>query len=284
MLPQWQIKAGVSEMKGAMAQVAGIRTICDCGETLIKDYQRMLCLNCGRYYGPDEPTQIKATRPRPENHQEKFKSRIPKEKLSQYGKKGGTTPKHRWTEIESEYVRVNYDGTGQSVQIMAGYLQMSFQQVKSHIQFLGIANHTGYARWDPKDDDIVRELVGKVSPNGIARRLRPRRTARAVVVRIKRLGLSRRNRDGWYTKTETAQIFGVGHHRIQCFIDAGFLRASYHFDRKPSKLGMSMWHIEEDAIASFLKRHPEELNGRNVDLIQVVQILTRNNNAQLSSM
>lgn len=33
------------------------------------------------------------------------------------------------------------------------------------------------------------------------------------------------------------------------------------------------WHIEEKTIRDFLRRYPEELNARNVDMIMVVDIL-----------
>jgi hypothetical protein len=187
--------------------------------------------------------------------------------------------RHSWAEIENEYIRITYDGTGKSVDKMARLLQLGRQQVKSHIQFLGLANHTTHAHWDPKDDEIVRELVGKLSYNRIAKRLRPQRTATAVYIRITRLNLSRRSRDGWYTLTEVCGIFGIDHHKLHKYIDAGMLRAYYHHEHQPAKGGSSVYHIDEDAVANFLKRFPEELNGRNVDLIQIVQILMRNGHA-----
>jgi len=39
-------------------------------------------------------------------------------------------------------------------------------------------------------------------------------------------------------------------------------------------------HIEEKALRDFLRRYPEELNARNVDLIMVVDILATVTNNQ----
>jgi len=263
-----------------MVQTAGLRTITicpGCGDALIKDYQRMLCLTCGHYFGPETPKKVA---PR----QEVKTPRVVREKLSQRAKKDGDAPNHKWTEVEDEYVRTHYKGNGKSVFEIAQFLRLKPGQIKSHIQFLGLSNHTGHARWDPKDDELLRELAGKLSCSRIGKRLTPIRTATAVSLRLRRLNISRRVRDDWYTKTEAAEIFGVDHHRIQYFIDTGYLGASYHHDTKPCKGGMAMWHIDRDAMASFLQRHADELNGRNVDLIQIVQILTRSTNGQLSTM
>ena len=34
-----------------------------------------------------------------------------------------------------------------------------------------------------------------------------------------------------------------------------------------------MWHIAEKDLRAYIRRYPEELNGRNVDLIAIVEIL-----------
>ena len=53
----------------------------------------------------------------------------------------------------------------------------------------------------------------------------------------------------------------------------GSLRASWHHGLQPQNTGQSAWHIKEADVKGFLRRHPEELNGRNVDLVAVVDIL-----------
>lgn len=76
----------------------------------------------------------------------------------------------------------------------------------------------------------------------------------------------------WYTKKEVCEILGVGHKRVQSWIDDGQLKASWHHERKPSKHGLGAWHIEARDLKAFIRRYPEEI-GRNVDMIQIVEIL-----------
>ena len=180
--------------------------------------------------------------------------------------------KHHWTEQDDDCIRVMYDGTGKSIQRMALQLRLRPQQVKSHIQFMGLAKRTGYARWDSEKDDALRNMVGAIAPGTIARKLHCSTTA--VRVRATRLGLSYRSRDGWYTKKEACEILGVDHKRCQSWIDSGVLKASWHNGQKPGKPGMSMWHISENDLVAFIKKYPQELNGRNVDIVQIVGLLT----------
>lgn len=99
------------------------------------------------------------------------------------------------------------------------------------------------------------------------------RSVNAVAGRIQRLGLRHRYRDGWYTKTEVCEILGVDQHWVQRRIDAGVLRATYHNGERPGKGGMRMWHIAEKELRGFVIQYPQELNGRNVDIVQLVDVL-----------
>jgi hypothetical protein len=259
-----------------MVQLAEIGTKCpDCGDALIKDFNRLLCLSCGRYHPLHGEIKKKPTEPQ----------KIRRSKLSRVGRKGGTAFHHRWTGAERDIVREDYKQTNASAQAIADRLwrerglKVTLIAVKGQVQLLGLAKKTGRKSWDEMQDDQLRELIGKFAPITIARKMR--RSINSVIVRSQRLGLRRRQHDSWYTKSQVGEIFGVGHKRVQCFIDSGALRASYHFRRKPIKGGINIWHIEEEAIVDFLKRHPEELNGRNVDLIQIIRILTRKENASL---
>lgn len=182
------------------------------------------------------------------------------------------TTRHRWTEQDDDCVRVMYDGTGRSVERIAAQLGLRPQQVKSRIQSMGLAKRTGYARWDPQDDDVLKEMLGRYEPATIATKLH--RSITAVRIRSTRLGLSYRNRDGWYTKKEACEILGVDHKRCQSWIDSGILKARWDGERQPQQNGSAMWRIDEQDLVAFIKKYPQELNGRNVDIVQIVGLLT----------
>ncbi len=185
--------------------------------------------------------------------------------------------KHTWTEEEREIVRRDYSYTGESCREIAKHLSKTGDivtplGVRGQVSAMGIAKRSDYARsWTPKEDERLIELMGTFCPRRVARIMH--RSINSVVVRSKRLGCSRRVRNGWYCKREVCEIFGMGHKWVQRRIDSGVLKATYHYEHRPSQLGGSSWHIEEKDLRDFIRRYPQELNGRNVDLIAIVDII-----------
>ena len=181
------------------------------------------------------------------------------------------TTKHKWTEEEKEIVRRDYRGNRESCEHIAGRIGVTTQAVKSQVQLLGLAQ-VRHCRWTEKEDEQLRELAEELPPQKIARRMK--RSKNAVVLRMKRLRISQRDHSGWYTKREVTEIFGVDHKWVQVRIDNGSLEASYHHGHRPQQNGSCCWHICEKAVRDFLVNHAWELNGRNVDLLSIVDILT----------
>ena len=66
---------------------------------------------------------------------------------------------------------------------------------------------------------------------------------------------------------------GVDHKWLQVRIDSGALMATHHDGTRPGPTGLRKWHIKQADLRSFVRRYPEELNGRNVDLILLVELL-----------
>ena len=95
----------------------------------------------------------------------------------------------------------------------------------------------------------------------------------SITVKMRRLGISRRARGGWYTKSDISELIGCDHKWVQKRIDSGQLVASYHYGSRPSFVGQSAWHIEADDLSRFIRRFPEDLQGRNVDMVGLVDLL-----------
>jgi len=190
--------------------------------------------------------------------------------LSTAGKQGGSALKHKWTESERDIVRRDYHGTNDSAESIANRLGVTLCAVKGQVEKMGLAIDKS-RRWSLKEEEELAELILQYAPKTVAIRLH--RSVNSVVVKSKRLGISRRFRDGWYTKSEVCEILGVDHHWIQKRIDEGLLKAFYHNDSKPQKSGGACWHIQEQNLKNFLIAHCGELVGRNVDLFTIIHIL-----------
>lgn len=186
------------------------------------------------------------------------------------GKRGRRN--HVWTDEEREIVRRDYDGTNAGADRIAARLGVTRYAVKGMAYKLGVGKITDRRRWTPEEDERLTELITQYAPKDVARLMG--RGLNSVVVRSKRLGLSRRVRDGWYTKREVCEILGVDHGRVQRWMDSGELRAVPHGSVRPQQGGGALWHIREADLRAFIIRNAGELNGRNVDLVQIVDILT----------
>jgi len=187
------------------------------------------------------------------------------------GIKGGSAPKHRWTEEERNIVRREYAHSRESAKRIAEYLGVTEFAVKGQVSAMGLGNHDNRHPWTPKEEEKLKRLLRRWGPRMVA--VKMHRSLNSVVIKSKRLNIKRRTRDGWFTKKDVCEILGVDHRWVQARIDSGALKAYYHYGTKPSKYGMSAWHIEEADLKEFIRRYPQELIARNLDMIMIVDIL-----------
>ncbi|HUV51634.1 MAG TPA: helix-turn-helix domain-containing protein [Dehalococcoidia bacterium] len=178
---------------------------------------------------------------------------------------------HRWTEDETLIVRRDYKGDKASTQAIADGLGVSFYAVKGQVSKMGIT-FQDRQYWTKREEERLRELMPRYAPTRVAKIMH--RCLNSVVLKSKRLGISRRTRYGWFTKQEVCEILGVDHKWLQKRIDSGSLKARYHYPyHKPGKLGMASWEIDEKDLVRYIRRYPQDLMGRNVDIIQIVEML-----------
>ena len=191
---------------------------------------------------------------------------------------------HRWTEEDREIIRRDYAHTHVSRRQLAEYLSVIHGEritefaVAGQISMMGIAKRDDRRPWTLQEKERLAGLIHQYSPRKVARMMH--RSLNSVVVQSKRQNASRRVRDGWFTKREVCEILGMDHKWVQRRIDSGALKASYHYERRPSKFGGSAWHIEAKDLSYFIRTYPEELNARNVDLPMIVELIAGINHNQ----
>ena len=177
----------------------------------------------------------------------------------------------RWSEEEIEVVREQYNGTIKSSERIAAKLGTTPKAVTYQAYKMGLGQRKAYRPWTVQEDDLLRALVPRKSPGQIATRMK--RSVHAITVRAKRIRVSFSDREGWYTQAEACEILGVNREWIARRIESGVIKASWHHGRRPGRSGSGSWHIEQKDLGEFLRRYPHDLNGRNVDLVQVVEII-----------
>ena len=161
---------------------------------------------------------------------------------------------------------------GENNDFLAAKLGRSRNSIKGKAGNLGLTRRRGFRLWTAQEDEQLRELVGRMPDHQVARKMG--RSVNAVRVRTQRLGVSWRDRDGWYTAQEAGEIMGVDSHWIASRIREGTLTATRKQGDEPRGGRQAViWRIERKALREFLRRYPHELTGRNVDLVQIVEIL-----------
>ena len=124
--------------------------------------------------------------------------------------------------------------------------------------------------WTTSEEGIVERLVGKVSALTISERLK--RTETSVVLKIKRMGLSRRVRNG-YTMRDLEECLGESHHKIQRWIQNGWLRDRLQGTHRHNGNGCDIHRFQEKDILTFIKQHPREITLGRVDQIWFLDVL-----------
>ena len=112
--------------------------------------------------------------------------------------------------------------------------------------------------WTEAEVAILEKWSGVRSSGWIGRRLG--RGLTSVVLKQKRLGLSRRVRNG-YAVRQLCDCFGVDHHTVDRWIDRGWLRATV----QPTDRPLVSRRVQPDAIREFLRVHREEYRLDQVD-------------------
>ena len=178
--------------------------------------------------------------------------------------------RHRWTEEELEIIRRDYQYTNKSRDELAIRLGVTKYAVTGQIKRLGIARRRDKP-WSDADDRKLLRLLETHCAEATAKKMY--RSVSSVVIRAKRLGVQRRARSGWFTEKDVSAILGQTAKWVRKRIDTGQIVATYHNGHHPSTKGLSMWHIDEADLRDYIRTYPQDLMGRNVDMIMVVDIL-----------
>ena len=134
--------------------------------------------------------------------------------------------------------------------------------IKRQAARLGLTMHMDRRPWTAAELDLLEHMVGRVSTATIAKRLL--RPESSIVNKLKRMGTSRRVREG-YTIRDLEMCLGEDHHKIAAWIRNGWLRDRLQGTRRHDGNGNDIHRLPERDVFSFIKRHPEEINLGKVD-------------------
>lgn len=176
--------------------------------------------------------------------------------------------KYTWRpEFEAFLKTQYYGGLNRRFQVLNRMVRMTGLPrwyIKRQATRLGLTMKMDRRPWTATELKLLEHLVGRVSAATIAKRLH--RPESSVVNKLKRLGTSRRVREG-YTMRDLEQCLGEDHHKISTWIANGWLRDRLQGTKRHRGNGNDIHRIQEKDILRFLKNHPQEINLGKVDQV-----------------
>lgn len=182
--------------------------------------------------------------------------------------------KYAWRLEYDAYLRDHYfGGLNRRFQVLNRMTRMTGLPrwyIKRQAARLGLTMHMDRRPWTSTELDRLENMVGQVSTATIAKRLG--RPESSVVNKLKRLGTSRRVRDG-YTMRELELCLGEDHRKIRKWIQNGWLQDRLQGTRRHGGSGNDIHRILEEDVVELIRNHPQEINLGKVDQTWFLDLL-----------
>lgn len=176
--------------------------------------------------------------------------------------RGPKPKKYVWTDERDRQVRERYDSRVRNrAAAIASSLGCPTWVIKKRAQVLGLSTPWPADRrdWTPDEERVLEDHAGRRHVNWLSKKLK--RSLSSVVLKLKRIGLSRRVRDG-YTLRDLEECFGCDHHVIERWVREGKLQVKR---RNPEAESRSPWFVSDRAVLAFVRQHPLDFRLDKVD-------------------
>lgn len=185
--------------------------------------------------------------------------------------KGQRVLRHNWTEEEKVYLRCEYRYTKHSFNILAREFGVTSNALRKILSRLGLVKYR--KDWSKADLGFLCRNYTELPTVALARKLK--RSEGAIRQKALKLKISKGDRVDWFTLNDVYQMLGVSQKWLMRRLRNGYKLVIRQFNPEVSlaKMGGSPYYISRASLRDFIRRYPEELNGRNVDFVMLVDIL-----------
>lgn len=178
--------------------------------------------------------------------------------------RGRTRKKYDWTPERDQALRERYDGRVKGTAArLAAAIGWPAWVIKKRAAALGLCYAVERKDWTPEETAFLWEHAGTRHAHWIAKQLK--RSETSVVLKFKRMKISRRVQDG-YTLRELTLCFGTDHHVIERWVREGKLvsrplgRPAEHDDatvrRRGTRGPRDAWAVTDVDLLRFITEHP----------------------------
>ena len=181
--------------------------------------------------------------------------------------RGKKPKKYLWTAERDALLSAHYDGRikGRAEQV-AAKLGWPTWVIKKRAAVLGLSCTADRRDWTKKEADFASFHAGNRTTHWIAKQLD--RTETAVILKLKRMHISRAMRSGC-TLRDLEACFGTDHRTIERWVEKGWLRVR----RLSPGITGSKWQISEQQILDFIRNHPMAFRLDKVDQLWFLDLL-----------
>jgi hypothetical protein len=188
-----------------------------------------------------------------------------------------------WTSERDQLLRERYDGKvkGRAASI-AECLGWPAWQIKKRASQLGLSVPANRKDWVLQEERFLQQHAGSRHVHWMARQLQ--RSVTSVVLKLRRMHLSRRWREG-YTLRDLEQGFGCDHHGIDVWIRKGWLQGRRRGTRRVGVGGQGggpadAWYFKDDDILRFIRGHPQAFRIDKVDQVWFLDLVLNGSTAK----
>jgi hypothetical protein len=187
--------------------------------------------------------------------------------------------KYFWTAERDQVLRDRYDGKikGRAAELAQAIGGWPTYEIKKRAGRLGLTHPVDRRDWTRDEQRFLWEHAGSRHVHWLAKRLN--RSEASVVLKLKRMHISRRWREG-YTLRDLEACFGIDHHGIDRWIRDGWLHGRRRGTRRAGVGGRGggpadCWVFSDAAILQFIQAHPMAFRLDKVDQFWFMDLLRR---------
>jgi hypothetical protein len=174
--------------------------------------------------------------------------------------------KYVWTEKADHLLREHYKHNATAIAARF-FPQWPKWAVVRRAQQLGLCR-VKEKPWTRAEDQFITEHAGARTAHWMAKQLRTRTTT-AIVVRLKRLQISRRIQADGLTLSQLEKAIGVDHRAIVSWARSGRLKGAY----KTNPNEHERWEFQEADVAEFVLAHPSAFRLDRVDQVWFMALM-----------
>lgn len=189
--------------------------------------------------------------------------------------RGRRAKKYVWTPERDQVLQERYDGKvkGRAAEV-ARAIGWPRWSITRRAAALGLCYPVDRKDWTPTEERFLWNHAGRRLTRWIARQLG--RSESSVVLKLKRMKISRRFREG-YTLRDLELCFGCDHHPIDRWIAKGWLTGRRRGTRRSAAPGNKgphdPWVFTDASLLRFIQAHPLAFRLDKVDQVWFLDLL-----------